>query len=113
MSYLTSTIRKMFFWNYARNTWQWDVLCALILVFIFLTPKSWFSGGERQPNMAHQSPSTETYVVGVEVVGTEEDRLKLRDRVRALSGRADAEVAAVRRVLDKEGKTLAFQVDIR
>jgi hypothetical protein len=113
MSYLTSTLRKLFFWNYDRNTWQWDVLCALILVFIFLTPKSWFSSGEPELGRAHQSPSPATFVVGVEVIGAEGDRLKLRDRVRALSGRADVEVFEVRKVLDKDGKTLAFQVDIR
>ena len=113
MSYLTSTLRKLFFWHYARNTWQWDILCALILVFIFLTPKSWFASGERQLDLAHQNPSLSTFVVGVEVVGAEGDKLKLRDRVRALSGRADAEVLDVRKVLDEEGKTLAFQVDIR
>ncbi len=31
-------------WNYERASWQWDVLCILILVFIFLTPKEWFDG---------------------------------------------------------------------
>ncbi len=29
-------------WNYERGSWQWDVLCLLILAFIFLTPKPWF-----------------------------------------------------------------------
>ena len=100
-------------WNYPRNTWQWDILCALILVFIFLTPKSWFASGERHLGAGHQSPSPATFVVGVEAVGIEEDRMKLRDRVRALSGRADAEIIEVRRVMDKEGRPLAYQVDIR
>ncbi|MEQ1920936.1 MAG: hypothetical protein ABL952_00375 [Pyrinomonadaceae bacterium] len=30
-------------WNYERASWQWDVLCILIMIFIFATPKSWFS----------------------------------------------------------------------
>ncbi len=30
------------FWTYARGSWQYDVICALILAFIFLTPASWF-----------------------------------------------------------------------
>jgi hypothetical protein len=29
-------------WNYERGTWQYDVLCLLIIAFIFLTPKAWF-----------------------------------------------------------------------
>lgn len=29
-------------WNYERASWQWDVLCILIMIFIFATPKEWF-----------------------------------------------------------------------
>ena len=29
-------------WNYERASWQWDVLCLVIVAFIFLTPKAWF-----------------------------------------------------------------------
>lgn len=30
-------------WSYERASWQWDVLCILIMAFIFLTPKAWFN----------------------------------------------------------------------
>ncbi|MBP9665393.1 MAG: hypothetical protein KBD94_12305 [Pyrinomonadaceae bacterium] len=30
-------------WNYERASWQWDLLCLLIMAFIFLTPKAWFN----------------------------------------------------------------------
>jgi hypothetical protein len=40
-------------WNYERASWQWDVLCILILAFIFLTPKEWF---DRKPP-ANQTPA--------------------------------------------------------
>jgi hypothetical protein len=29
-------------WTYERGSWQYDVICAIILAFIFLTPPSWF-----------------------------------------------------------------------
>jgi hypothetical protein len=29
-------------WSYGRGSWQYEILCLLILAFIFLTPKSWF-----------------------------------------------------------------------
>jgi len=29
-------------WNYERASWQWDILCIVILIFIFATPKEWF-----------------------------------------------------------------------
>jgi len=103
----------MFLWNYARNTWQWDILCVLILVFIFLTPKSWFESGERHAAGRHQSPATTTVLLGSEVVDNELDRSHLQQRVRTLSGRTGAQIVAVRKVLDKDGKTVGYQVDIR
>ncbi len=41
-------------WNYERGSWQWDVLCILILAFIFLTPKSWFNSDR---SLATQAPA--------------------------------------------------------
>ncbi len=110
---MLSTIKKMFLWNYARNTWQWDILCVLILVFIFLTPKSWFESGERHAVRRHQSPATTTLLLESEVVDNELDRSHLQQRVQTLSGRTGAQIVAVRKVLDKDGKTVGYQVDIR
>jgi hypothetical protein len=30
------------FWSYERGSWQYDVILAVILAFIFLTPRAWF-----------------------------------------------------------------------
>ncbi|HYJ46522.1 MAG TPA: hypothetical protein VEV81_07895, partial [Pyrinomonadaceae bacterium] len=56
MSYIFRTVKKLFFWGYARNTWQYDVLCALILAFIFLTPQSWFDTGSIMKNWPAGEP---------------------------------------------------------
>jgi hypothetical protein len=110
---LFTTLKKIFFWNYERNTWQWDLLCVVILIFIFLTPKSWFSVGERPPSMVHQNPIAATVILSPEVVVNEGDKGKIEERVKALTGRTQVEVLAVRRVLDPEGRTRSFEVDIR
>jgi len=39
---MPQTIKKIILWDYARASWQWDILCLLIMCFIFLTPKSWY-----------------------------------------------------------------------
>jgi len=31
------------FWVYERGSWQYDIICAVILAFIFLTPRSVFN----------------------------------------------------------------------
>ena len=105
-------IKKIFLWEYARNTWQWDILCVLILAFIFLTPKSWFEGSQRRLEQAHRNPAA-TLLIGPEVIKNELDTVNLQHQARTLSGRPDAEIVAVRKVLDQNGKTLGYQVDIR
>jgi hypothetical protein len=112
-AYLLNIIKKIFLWRYARNTWQWDILCALILVFIFLTPKSWFQGSERHPGLTHQTRTPATVLVGPEVIENEGDKAKLQERVKALSGRSDADILEVHRIVDKDGKTLGYKVDIQ
>ena len=85
----------------------------VILIFIFLTPKSWFLSGERALSMVHQSPVAATLVLSPEVVVNEEDKGRIAEQVKAMTGRSTVEVLAVRRVLDPGGRTLSFEVDIR
>ena len=110
---LLTTLKKIFFWNYARNTWQWDVLCVVILIFIFLTPKSWLSGGERPKNKEHQSPVARTVVLSPQVVQNEADKGQIKEQVRRLTGQSNVEVLGVRRVVGPDGGTISFEVDIR
>jgi len=110
---LFTTLKKIFFWNYARNTWQWDLLCVVILIFIFLTPKEWFTSGERAQSMVHQSPVAKTVVLNPEVIVDERDKGHIEEQVKALTGRTEFEVVAVRRVVDSNGRTRSFEVDIR
>ncbi len=41
-------MKKIILWNHERGTWQYDVFCLLIIAFIFLTPKTWFAGSEKE-----------------------------------------------------------------
>jgi hypothetical protein len=110
---LLSVLRKLFFWNYARNTWQWDVLCVVILIFIFLTPKSWFENSERRGYLAHQRSAVSTVLVSPELIEHAEDNAQIEQAVRTLTGRNEIQVLSVRKTVDKDGKTRAYEVDIR
>jgi hypothetical protein len=110
---LLTTLKKIFFWNYARNTWQWDLLCVVILIFIFLTPNRWFLSGEPSQRAAHQSPVVKTLVLTPEVVGSEEDKGQIGQRIEALTGRKDVKVLEVRPMRDVEGRIRSFEVDIQ
>ena len=41
-------VQRAVFWSYERGSWQYDIIVAVILAFIFLTPHSWF---QRDPNL--------------------------------------------------------------
>lgn len=104
----------MILWGYARNTWQYDVLCALILAFIFLTPKSWFKNGELRSEQGHQTVSASSrMLVGAELIKPEMSRNDVEKLMRELTGRPDLTVSDVHPKLDTQGKTLAYEVDIR
>ena len=85
----------------------------VILIFIFLTPKSWFEGGERVLRLVHQSPVATTVILSPEVVVNAGDKVQIAERVKQLTGREKVEVLAVRPVPDENGRTRSFEVDIR
>jgi hypothetical protein len=37
-----SSLKRFIWWDYARATWQYDVMVLLILAFVFLTPRDFF-----------------------------------------------------------------------
>ena len=110
---MLSVLRKLFLWNYARNTWQWDVLCVVILIFIFLTPKSWFENSERRSYAAHQNRTASKLLLGPELIENTQDKVKIEQVVRTFTGRTEVQVVDIRKVVDKDGKTLGYEVDIR
>lgn len=123
MGYVLRTIKKILFWNYARNTWQYDVLCALILAFIFLTPQSWFDtgmpmkterGGEPAVGQEHQKPVASRVILSFsDNFSSSLPRNEIEDRVRALTGRPDTQVLDMREQTEAGGKIVAYEVDIR
>lgn len=108
------TLKAILFWGYARNTWQYDVLCVLILAFIFLTPKSWFENSELRSRQPHQNMSASSrLLIGPELIAPEMSRNEIEQRVRKVTQRADTTVVDVRPQHDVQGKIIAYEVDIR
>jgi hypothetical protein len=105
-------IKSVFFWSYGRSTWQYDVLCALILAFIFLTPRSWFDTSEPRNMPAHQNRFDS---VLIEPVSPSDniDMGEIERRVRARTGRPETQVIAVRPVRDAAGQRVGLEVDIQ
>ena len=109
MGFMLSTAKKVAFWTYPRTSWQWDVLCVLILVFIFLTPKSWFVNTALQRSHAAQT----TVVMSTDVVGTQLDRGEIERLAKQSAKRPNGSVIDVRERRDDAGRLIAYEVDIR
>ena len=124
MKYLFRTVKKLFFWGYARNTWQYDVLCVLILAFIFLTPQRWFdvgsplktgaNSGEPAGATGHQKPFASRVILTVaDNSQAQMGREQLENHLRTVTGRPALEVLNVEPKRDSSGKIVALEVDIR
>lgn len=49
----TTGLKRFVLWDYPRATWQYDVMVAIILLFIFLTPREWFRDQPRIPRASN------------------------------------------------------------
>src|SRR5437763_13838827 len=50
-----SGVKRFILWDYQRGVWQYDVMCAVITLFIFGAPRQWFRD---QPRIPHASQIT-------------------------------------------------------
>ncbi len=114
---MTSVFRifkSILFWSHGRTTWQYDILCVLILAFVFLTPKGWFDQGELKHRGSH--PNGSAAAAGRLVIWPERmpltDTQDIERRARIATGRPDTRVKAVREVRDNDGRAVAYEVDI-
>ena len=88
------------------------MLCVVILIFIFLTPKSWFENSERRGYLTHQTTVASTVLISPELLVNAQDKGQVEQVVRTVTGRNDVQVVNVRKVVDKDGNTRGYEVDI-
>lgn len=96
-------IKRIVLWDFARASWQWDVLCLLIIFFIFLTPKGWY---------ANKNPSVPIRTLTLSAEKYSPDRRQLEAEIRSLSGDPQAEILESRQKTNDDGQTV-YEVDIR
>jgi hypothetical protein len=52
-------------------------------------------------------------LIGPELIENTQDKGKVEQVVRTFTGRHDVQVVNIRKVVDKDGNTLGYEVDIR
>jgi hypothetical protein len=114
---LWHAIRPAILWSYSRGSWQYDVIVAGILAFIFLTPRSLFNDEPHPPSVQEIEVLQDErglvvfWVDAGAMANTppEETSGKLEALLRERSGRA-LRVIEVRPSTDVEGDVRAYLV---
>lgn len=97
-------VRKIVWWDFERASWQWDILCLLIVAFIFLTPKAWFEKKERL--------ATRPDKIIVQADGLSADRTSIEKKVREVTGDPSTEVVGFSQRKDASG-AVYFEITIK
>jgi len=118
LSKILRGIGSFIFWTYERGGWQYDLMCALILAFIFLTPRAFFHD---RPTLTEARQVVE--VQGVEGTGYRVEAKLLEGSATSLEANAEhvlgqvtgrpVEILRIQPVLDAKGRVQAYTVWIR
>jgi hypothetical protein len=101
---MLQTLKNIILWEYKRGTWQYDVLCFLIIAFIFITPKHWFEKEFKTP------PATMRLLIKKEDFGQTKEQVQ--QKIREISGNPNAEVISWKERRNEKGE-IFYEVDIR
>jgi hypothetical protein len=105
--------KRFILWDYARASWQYDVVVGIILAFIFLTPRDWFRD---QPRIPHVAAIRNVLFVDSEVLAgvPEAQRLsRLREFLGTQPSTAHVNVTRVEPILDSEGELQGYMAFVR
>jgi hypothetical protein len=108
-------LKRFILWDYSRATWQYDVMVALILAFIFLTPREWFRDQPRIPQASiavlHAETGSSVLWVDLQLLnGVPEERRAARvaEIVRSRTGNKRLVISEVQPVLNSENELLGY-----
>jgi hypothetical protein len=81
MKIVLTTLKKILFWSYERGSWQYDIMCVLILAFIFFGPNNVFHS--HRSSAADEITAWPIFVSSEEVGPSEPDRLEehIKERI--------------------------------
>ena len=114
-------LKRFILWDFARQTWQYDVMVGIILAFIFLTPRDWFRDQPRiatassivmLPNEGGSTPFLVLPGVLAGVADNQRER-RLTEAIESSTGNRRLRVVRVEPILDSEGELLFYKAFAR
>jgi hypothetical protein len=117
-------LNKIVFWSYGRGTLQYDILCALILAFIFATPRyifqDWpvinnphqFAFGE-QIVSTYDDQGNPVLNVSIQLVPANQDASAVRNAALTQLQKTlnkPISIADIKPILGKNGETIGYSI---
>ncbi|HVV46477.1 MAG TPA: hypothetical protein VHC72_14790 [Bryobacteraceae bacterium] len=101
-------LKRFILWDYQRGGWQYDVMCAVITLFIFLSPRQWFRDQPRIPNASQitslPSHGESVFWVDTELVASYPENQQLQQLSKLLTARTGKrqQLTRIEPILDSE-----------
>jgi hypothetical protein len=107
MKIVLTTLKKILFWSYERGSWQYDIMCVLILAFIFFGPNNVFHS--HRSSAADEITTCPIFVSRQEVKEVEPSRLKesIKERLGQKYGH-EVIVSRIDQVMDETGQLRGY-----
>ncbi len=109
-------LKRFILWDFPRASWQYDVIVALILAFIFLTPRKFFQDQPRIPHassisMLPAEKGSSVFFVDAQLMAGQAEGQRVASLTTALRARMSnpkLTVTRIQPVLDSEGEVLGY-----
>ena len=109
-------LKRFVLWDFPRASWQYDVIVATILAFIFLTPREWFHDQPRIPRasaitmLPAENGSTPFFVDSQLLEGIAENQRtrKLSEILQTRMSNRKLHVIRVEPILNSEGELQGY-----
>jgi hypothetical protein len=112
-------LKRFILWDYPRGGWQYDVMCALIVIFIFGAPRQWFRDQPRIPQAAQitslPSHGESVFWIEPELVSSWPDSQRLDQLGKLLTARTGKkqELIRIEPILDSEKEIKGYMAFAR
>jgi hypothetical protein len=114
-------LKRFIFWDYPRGSRPYDLIVAVILAFIFLTPRDWFHDQPRIPKASSiamlpaENGSLPFFVDAELLKNTPENQRvpKLTELLQNRTGNKRLNIIRVEPILDSEGELQGYMAFAR
>jgi hypothetical protein len=105
-------MKQLIFWDFPRTSWQYDVVVALILAFIFITPRSVFKDQPRAMSVVRVPVHTSAaaFWIDAELLTAATDNARLQQAGEIITKKTGktAKVLRLETILSTEEETQGY-----